>query len=311
VTKVRHLSNGRTVGGIFFTRGPLAYLLRNRFYIGEVLFKGEICPAEHSPILDRDLFEAVQQKLAAQQNGRRTARVLPTALLTGRIFDDRGNRMSPSHSCKGATRHRYYVSSALVQGRPQAAGSVARIPAAKIEAAIVDAVRQRIGPDAPSDDRELIPAHVRRIEVRQTEIAVSLARDDYASDGDTTPSILTVPWSKAAHRRHRDIIVPEGSSPTDARPIRSESRLKLVSAIARGRQWLSEIEAGTATIDGIAKREACSKRHVQMTISLAFLAPSLVKAAVDGRLPRGIGVARLFDAPVAWSRQHQMLGFAY
>jgi site-specific DNA recombinase len=48
-----------------------------------------------------------------------------------------------------------------------------------------------------------------------------------------------------------------------------------------------------------------------MTISLAFLAPSLVKAAVDGRLPRGIGVARLFDAPVAWSRQHQMLGFAY
>jgi site-specific DNA recombinase len=59
-------------GGISFTRGPLAYLLRNRFYIGEVLFKGEICPAEHPPILDRDLFEAIQQKLAVQQNGRRT-----------------------------------------------------------------------------------------------------------------------------------------------------------------------------------------------------------------------------------------------
>jgi site-specific DNA recombinase len=48
-----------------------------------------------------------------------------------------------------------------------------------------------------------------------------------------------------------------------------------------------------------------------MTISLAFLAPSLVKAAVDGRLPRGIGVARLFDAPVAWSHQHQLLGLAH
>jgi site-specific DNA recombinase len=47
-----------------------------------------------------------------------------------------------------------------------------------------------------------------------------------------------------------------------------------------------------------------------MTISLAFLAPSLVKAAVEGRLPLGIGLARLFDAPVAWSRQHQMLGLA-
>jgi site-specific DNA recombinase len=219
--------------------------------------------------------------------------------------------MSPRHSCKGATRHRYYVSSALIQGRPQAAGSVARIPAAKIEAAIVDAVRRHIGPDAPSDDRELVPAHVGRIEVRQTEIAISLVRDDHASDGDKTPSVVTVPWSKTLLRPRRDIIVPEGSSPTDARPIRSESRLKLVSAIAWGRQWLSDIEDGTATIDSIAKREACSKRLVQMTISLAFLAPSLVKTAVGGRLPRGIGVARLFDASVAWSRQHQMLGFAY
>jgi hypothetical protein len=89
------------------------------------------------------------------------------------------------------------------------------------------------------------------------------------------------------------------------------TRVKLVTAIARGRQWLSEIEAGDATIDGIAAGEGCSKRHVHMTISLAFLAPGIVKAAVEGRLPRGIGVARLFDAPVAWSRQHQMLGFAH
>jgi site-specific DNA recombinase len=55
VTKVRQLSDGRTVGGIPFTRGPLAYLLRNRFYIGEVVFRDQICPAEHPPILDRDL----------------------------------------------------------------------------------------------------------------------------------------------------------------------------------------------------------------------------------------------------------------
>jgi site-specific DNA recombinase len=48
-----------------------------------------------------------------------------------------------------------------------------------------------------------------------------------------------------------------------------------------------------------------------MTISLAYLAPNLIKAAVDGRLPRGIGVARLFDAPIAWSPQRQMLGFAH
>jgi site-specific DNA recombinase len=118
VTKVRQLSDGRTVGGIPFTRGPLAYLLRNRFYIGEVVFRDQICPAEHPPILDRDLFEAVQLKLAEQHNGYRVARASREALLVGRIFDDRGNRMSPSHSRKGGARYGYYVSSALIQGQP-------------------------------------------------------------------------------------------------------------------------------------------------------------------------------------------------
>ena len=152
VTKVRHLSDGRTIGGIPFTRGPLAYLLRNRFYIGEVVFRGQICPAEHPPILDRDLFEAVQLKLAEQHNGYRAARASREALLVGRIFDDRGNRMSPSHSRKGGARYGYYVSSALIQGQPQSAGSVTRVPAAKVEAVVVDAVRRHIGPDAPVDD---------------------------------------------------------------------------------------------------------------------------------------------------------------
>ena len=72
--------DGRHTGPI--TRGPLAYLLRNRFYIGEVVYKGQICPGEHSPILDRDLFEAVQQRLAEQHKGyHATAAELPRALL--------------------------------------------------------------------------------------------------------------------------------------------------------------------------------------------------------------------------------------
>ncbi len=57
-----------------------------------------------------------------------------------------------------------------------------------------------------------------------------------------------------------------------------------------------------------AAREECTVRKVNMTISLAFLAPDLVKAAIDGRLPHGMGVARLCDLPVEWSRQRQMLG---
>ena len=66
-TKVRHLSTGRTVGGNPLTRGPLAHMLRNRFYIGEVAFKGEILPGEQPAILDRNLFEAVQRKIDEQR----------------------------------------------------------------------------------------------------------------------------------------------------------------------------------------------------------------------------------------------------
>jgi len=103
--------------------------------------------------------------------------------------------------------------------------------------------------------------------------------------------------------------VPKCAAPQDTRPIRAETRAKLVASIARGQRWLGEIVAGTVTdVEQIAAREKCSVRKVNMTISLAFPAPDPVKAAIEGRLPRGIGVARLCDAPAEWSRQYRMLG---
>jgi site-specific DNA recombinase len=72
---------------------------------------------------------------------------------------------------------------------------------------------------------------------------------------------------------------------------------------------LDEIVSGSVIdAEQIAVREQCSVRHVSMTISLAFLAPDLVRAAVEGRLPRGINVERLRDAPAEWSRQFEALG---
>ena len=94
-----------------------------------------------------------------------------------------------------------------------------------------------------------------------------------------------------------------------ARAIRSENRALLIASIARGRRWLNElITHPTANAESIATRDGCSVRKVNMTISLAFLAPDLVKAAIEGRLPHGMGVVRLADPAAEWSRQHQMLG---
>src|SRR5213079_3797614 len=103
----RSFKTGRTVGGIPFTRGPLAHFLRNRFYIGEVAFKSEVLPGEQPAILDRDLFDAVQAKLNDQRNNHTVTRAKSDALLIGRIYDDRGNRMTPSHAHPhaGCTAH--------------------------------------------------------------------------------------------------------------------------------------------------------------------------------------------------------------
>ena len=160
-------------------------------------------------------------------------------------------------------------------------------------------------------DRDLINTHVARVEVQAERLAIKLVRKgDQRANRKTDKAAFYIPWKKNTLRRRREVIAP-ASSGHDIRPIRSETRVALVTSIACGRRWLDEIVTGNvADVEQIAAREKCSVRQVNMTISLAFLSPTLVKAAIDGRLPRGIGIARLRDAPAEWSRQHAMLGLA-
>ncbi len=65
---------------------------------------------------------------------------------------------------------------------------------------------------------------------------------------------------------------------------------------------------GGLTLDQVALREGCSKRHVATTIPLAFLAPDLVRAVIDARLPRGINIKQIAEPELEWSRQWEMLG---
>ena len=122
-TKINGRRDGRKSGGIRFGVGSLAHLLKNRFYIGEITYRGEVHHGEHEPILTRDLFEAVQAKRVANAVARHVRLRGSAAILTGRLFDDRGNRMSPTHANKRGVRYRYYVSHAILQNRRVEAGS--------------------------------------------------------------------------------------------------------------------------------------------------------------------------------------------
>jgi site-specific DNA recombinase len=311
VTKIRTLKSGETVGGVPFARGPLAHLLRNRFYVGEVAFKGEILAGEQPTIVDRTLFDAVQARLTGQINNHKTARSQSEALLLGRIYDDRGHRMTPSHVRKRNMKYRYYISSALLQGRASQAGTVSRVPAEEVEAVVAKALRSRLNAHAEIADAVLIKTHVARVEIQSDRLIVQFAGDQAANSKRKKKdrTVTEVLWQKTLSRRRREILAPASAPAQDIRPIRSESRALLVTSIARGRRWLNEIMTRpTASTESIAARDGCTPRQVNMTISLAFLAPDLIKAAIEGRFPRGFGVTRMRDLPVEWPQQRKMLG---
>src|SRR5207248_7079991 len=99
-TRLRVLSSGRQIGGGPLTIGPLGHILRNRVYLGEINHQRQSYRGEHTAILEPALFDAVQAKLSENLVKRSHVRFASCALLAGRIFDDRGNRMSPSYAIK-------------------------------------------------------------------------------------------------------------------------------------------------------------------------------------------------------------------
>ena len=317
-TKSRLLATGATRGGVHFGRGSLFYLLRNRFYIGEVEYKDEILPGEQPAIMDRALFDAVQQKLTDQWTTRSTVRNASDHLLTGLLFDDAGHRMVPTHAAKSGVRYRYYCSLPHLHGESKTAslGSVSRIPAADIEDVIVKSLHEYLIAQKPSsggtkvEGRKVVHDSIARVDVHEDHLAIRLkSADGEATSDSTDDQLLSIPWQKPPSRRSRQMLLPHGVPRSEVRPTRIERRARLVSAIARGRRWLDEMVSGSVTdVQQIASRQHCSVRQVNMTISLAFLAPDLVRAAVQGRLPRGIGVERLRDAPAEWSQQFEALG---
>src|ERR1700682_1796558 len=122
--------------------------------LGEVPYRGEVHRGEHEPILGRDLFEAVQAKRAANAVARQVRLRGAAAILTGRLFDDRGNGMSPTHANKLGVRYRYYVSQAILQNRKVEAGSIARVPAPEVEALVCEGIRRHLaamGDGEPAD----------------------------------------------------------------------------------------------------------------------------------------------------------------
>ena len=186
-SRVRRLSTGATVGGIPFTQGPLFYLLRNCFYVGEVKFKGEILPGPQPALMERELFDAVQTRLTEQWSHRTVTRAKSAALLAGLLFDDAGHPMVATHATRNRVRYHYYVSQPLLRGHSDTpVGSTSRVPASDIEAAVISAIaensrtQRKSANTAPGYDRDGLVARIARIEVRKSKLAIHMRPEENA-----------------------------------------------------------------------------------------------------------------------------------
>jgi site-specific DNA recombinase len=323
-TKARSRTDGSVRGGIRFGTGPLGYLLKNRLYIGEVAYRSEVHRGEHEPILDRELFEAVQAKLAAKTVARQVRRRGSPALLTGRIFDDQGNRMSPSHSNKLGVRYRYYVSQALLQQRKAEAGSVTRVPAAEIEKLVLDGIRTHHASIGETEepaiitDRDLIELHVDSVIVKTQALDVRLVRlfglpaageESSPNEPNASPpplATITIPWTGPSFAAIKGIVHTPSSKPQ----LKPESRDALLIAIGKARGWIDDVRVRrVASFAEIAEREAQGERHIRTLATLAFVSPRIVAAIVDGSAPANLTVSGLTQAlPYSWAEQEQGIG---
>jgi site-specific DNA recombinase len=331
---VRVVGTGRATGGGPMSRGHIYWLLSNPIYIGRLRHKGEIHDGLHAAIVDQQTWDRVQLQLVEQTQRRADPRRNAESFLAGKLYDDRGNRMGPSHAAKGGQRWRYYVSRALLTGRKSDAGSVSRVPAAQIEKQVFDAVKaaiasrrstdelgalsqgnvygKTVGSQLTAGERQELSLHekmvdaIERVTISTEKIEIRLS-DAVAADGrDRT---LTLPWVAPSPYQRREIFQGEGEPRSAIRPMRVRARAVFAESLRNARRWLDElIKDPDQTVAGIAAREQKSERSIRMTLSLTFVAPPIVAAAIEGRLPRGFGSKRLMDLPMVWSHQWDALG---
>jgi site-specific DNA recombinase len=132
-TKVRTSSIGREFGGNPYSRGGLYKLLKNEVYIGRIAHRGESYAGQHPAIIETEVWAKVSALLANNNQGQRTrGRKVASSTLVGILFDEQGNRYTPTHAVKNGRRYRYYTSQAVIHKRRKPS-PLDRIPAQELE----------------------------------------------------------------------------------------------------------------------------------------------------------------------------------
>jgi site-specific DNA recombinase len=347
-SKLRIASDGSRSGDKSFARGALYTLLGNPIYVGEIRHKGARHPGQHEQIVERSVWEKAQELLLAHTVRKETkpGESSPSPLI-GKLFDETGEGLTPSHAVKGNRRYRYYVSRSLLKGTARVPGQGWRVPALELERNLANAIAGILDEHtaiAADIDEAGVNAHdltsifastaewsarlrseaeaapalktlVERAELHQDDIRLSIRLPVSTSAKATanTPDhlLLTRQIPLKVKRRGVELRLVIGAGSGSSPKVDSA----ILKAIARAHRWFDDLVSGRSTsMVEIGRREGVSKRYVSRMIRLAFLAPAIVERIVDGRQPPELTAQILSTGrgglPLNWSAQEKLFGFA-
>jgi site-specific DNA recombinase len=343
VSKQRVSKTGARSGGVRFGRGALYQMLANPIYVGEIRHKRVSHPGQHEPIVDRALWQRVQEMLkqrAARQGGG-TSRRTPSPLM-GKLFDENGEPLYACAAKKGDRCYRYFVSRKLVRGADKTREGGRRISAEEIEHAVMAAARQMLSDRgalastlkacglAAAELKQALEvvdrkvksvdeigpmdaagSIVERVELKREVMQVTLnlrvlLPTELVSDGKVSLRMTRVVQMQMKRRGVETRLVIPGEAVAVSR-----SDPALLRALSRGYQWFGELASGrVASTKQIAAREGLSHSYVRHVVPLGLLAPKLMEAICAGRQSVTISAERLKDhtrLPIEWDAQQRLL----
>ncbi|MEM6588925.1 MAG: recombinase family protein [Pseudomonadota bacterium] len=311
--------------GTPFDRGHIHHILTNPIYAGRIRHKGQVFEGQHPAIIEPEIWDRVQEKLKALAAKKRGARRKTTPpLLAGQLFDETGDRLTPSHSRKYGKRLRYYISHRLVKDRSRKHPDAWRLPAEQLESLIADLIgRSLTRKDAFAGlVQDATAAEIADIQSQLQSVQTKSKRIALVERVDIQPGRIGV----SINRNHiadlfgldAERIDPKGmqlDAPFQVRCRGLELRLHLsntppeidrtlVQNVIKAQRWLSMILDGKSFAE-IAVAENPSKGRVQDVVDLAMVDSHLLDAISRGEQPYELTSDYLVEKGVLaiWTQQ--------